>query len=496
MKRASGIFLHPTSLPSRFGIGDLGESAVQWINILAESKQRFWQVCPLGPTGFGDSPYQSLCSFAGNALMISPERLFQLELLTSDELVAFPHLPSERVDFGTVIIEKEKLFQKACTRFNDTKEFSEYCDRERFWLDDFALFMVIKQKHGGRSWVEWDAPLKLRFPAALDDLAAAERRAIRYQKFLQFMFHLQWTELRAHAKEMGVSIIGDVPIYVAFDSSDTWASPELFELDEKGNPLRVAGVPPDYFSKTGQLWGNPLYQWEHMRQDGFSWWIKRIRKMLELVDYLRLDHFRGFESYWAVPSGSATAIDGKWERGPGEDLFNAIRQSLGAVPLIAEDLGEITYGVEELRCKVGIPGMKVLQFAFTNDPDNPYLPCNVFSDSIMYTGTHDNDTSLGWFTSLDKKKRLLVTDYLGCDGETFLDRFMRLAYMSPSKLCMVPAQDVLGLGAGNRMNTPGRGDGGNWSWRMPVETLSAKYFTTVRGYTEIYGRVPGDSFKL
>jgi 4-alpha-glucanotransferase len=496
MKRAAGIFLHPTSLPSRFGIGDLGESAMQWIDILAESKQRFWQVCPLGPTGFGNSPYQCLCSFAGNPLLISPERLFQIELLTSEELMAFPMLPSDRVDFGTVIVEKEKLLQKAYARFNDTKEFSEYCDRERTWLDDFALFMVIKQKHEGRSWVEWDSPLKLRFPAALDDIAASERRAIRYQKFLQFMFHIQWTELRSHAKERGVSIIGDVPIYVAFDSSDTWASPELFELDEKGNPLRVAGVPPDYFSETGQLWGNPLYQWNQMRQNGFSWWIKRIRAMLELVDYLRLDHFRGFESYWAVPSGSATAIDGTWERGPGEDLFNAIRESLGAVPLIAEDLGEITYGVEELRCKVGIPGMKVLQFAFTDDPENPYLPSNVFSDSIMYTGTHDNDTSLGWYLALDKKKRQQVSDYLGCDDKNFLDRFLRLAYMSPSKLCMIPVQDALGLGAGHRMNTPGRGDGGNWSWRMPLEYLSVKYFTMVRGYCEIYGRVTDNSFKL
>jgi 4-alpha-glucanotransferase len=496
MKRASGIFLHPTSLPSRFGIGDIGESAQKWIDVLAESKQRFWQVCPLGPTGYGDSPYQCLCSFAGNPLLISPEKLFQNELLTSEELIAFPHLPSERVDFGAVIVEKEKLFQKAYARFNDSKDFSDFCERERSWLDNFALFMVIKQNHGGRSWVDWDAPLKLRFPAALDEVSATQRREIRYQKFLQYLFHTQWNELRAYAKEKGVRIIGDVPIYVAFDSSDTWASPELFELDEKGNQLRVAGVPPDYFSKTGQLWGNPLYQWKNMRHDGYSWWIRRIRKILDLVDYLRLDHFRGFESYWAVPAGKQNAIEGSWERGPGEEFFNAVKQSLGAVPLIAEDLGEITYGVEELRCKVGIPGMKVLQFAFSGDPENPYLPCNVHYDSIMYSGTHDNDTSLGWFNSLSKTERQQVIDYLGCDAQTFIDRFLRLVYMSSSKLCILPAQDALGLGAGNRMNTPGRANGGNWTWRMPVECLSIKYFTTVRGYTEIYGREAEETFTL
>ncbi|MBN1127730.1 MAG: 4-alpha-glucanotransferase [Chitinispirillaceae bacterium] len=495
MKRAAGIFLHPISLPSRFGIGDLGETAHQWIDLLAESRQSFWQVCPLGPTGFGDSPYQSLCSFAGNALLISPEKLFQRDLLTTEELVDFPHLRSDRIDYGPVIVEKEKLFRKAYARFNDSREFSQFCENERYWLDDFALFMVIKQKHGGRSWVEWDAPLKLRFPAALEELAAAQRRDIRYHHFLQYMFHLQWSELRAYANEKKVRIIGDVPIYVAFDSSDTWASPELYELDEKGNPLRVAGVPPDYFSETGQLWGNPLYQWNHMRQDGYAWWIKRIRKMLALVDYLRLDHFRGFESYWAVPAGSATAVKGTWEPGPGEDFFSTVKNALGAVPLIAEDLGEITHGVEELRQRVGIPGMKVLQFAFTGDPENPYLPCNVNPDSIMYTGTHDNDSSAAWFATLDKKTRREVADYTGCTDEDFIDRFLRLAYLSPSRLCMIPVQDALGLGPGNRMNTPGR-ESGNWSWRMSPEYLSPKYFITVRRLTEIYGREYDDTVTL
>jgi 4-alpha-glucanotransferase len=490
MKRASGIFLHPTSLPSRFGVGDFGENAYRWIDCLAGNRQRYWQICPLGPTGYGDSPYQCLCSFAGNRLLISPSRLLDLGLLTSEELGAFPALPDAAVDYGKVIAEKDRIFEKAYNRFNDTEAFVAFCERERYWLDDFALFQVIKEKHGGRSWAEWEPPYRLRFPAALDELRSEKRRAVRYQKFLQFVFHTQWNGIRVYAKSKGVSIIGDMPIYVAYDSSDTWGSPELFELDEKGNPLRVAGVPPDYFSATGQLWGNPLYQWGNMRQDGYAWWIKRIRKMLELVDYLRLDHFRGFDSYWAIPAGSATAVNGTWEPGPGEGFFTAVRHALGAVPLIAEDLGEITRGVEQLRRKVGVPGMKVLQFAFDGDPENPYLPCNVNADSVMYTGTHDNNTSCGWYAGLGREERRYVARYLGCTERTFIDRFLRCAYMSPSLLCIIPAQDLLGLDAGNRMNTPGT-ESGNWQWRMLPEHLHPEHFAVAGEFTEVYGRDTG-----
>jgi 4-alpha-glucanotransferase len=495
MNRAAGIFLHPTSLPSPFGIGDLGQGACRWVDILAESKQLFWQVCPLGPTGYGDSPYQSLCSFAGNRLLISPQKLFEMELLTREELDEIPALSDAAIDFGNVIAEKDRLFEKAYARFNDSNEFLDFCEREHYWLDEYALFKVIKEQHKGKSWVEWDPQLKLRFPAALDAVQASERRAIRYEKFLQFMFHCQWMELRNYAKNAGVRIIGDMPIYVAYDSSDAWASPELFELDEKGGLLRVAGVPPDYFSATGQLWGNPLYQWKNMRQDGYSWWIKRIKKALELVDYLRLDHFRGFESYWAVPAGSAIAVDGTWEQGPGEDFFNCLRNALGAVPIIAEDLGEITHGVEELRRKAGLPGMKVLQFAFSGDASNPYLPYNVNSDSIMYTGTHDNDTSCGWYAGLGEKEHAFVKGFLGCTDNDFIDRFLRCAYASPSRLCIVPAQDVLGLGAGNRMNTPGV-EGGNWQWRMLPGYMDAKYFKLAKELTIVYGREADSDFKL
>jgi 4-alpha-glucanotransferase len=301
------------------------------------------------------------------------------------------------------------------------------------------------------------------------------------------MFHIQWNELRVYATSKGVSIMGDMPYYVAYDSSDTWASPELFELDEKGNVLRVAGVPPDYFSTTGQLWGNPLYQWNNMRHDGYAWWIRRIRKALELADYLRLDHFRGFDSYWAVPAGSTTAVGGTWEQGPGEEFFTAIRQALGPLPLIAEDLGEITHGVEQLRRKVGVPGMKVLQFAFDGDPENPYLPWNVAADSIMYTGTHDNNTSCGWYAGLGKEERDYVSRYLGCTEKTFIDRFLRCAYMSPSRLCIIPVQDILALPEGNRMNTPGT-ENGNWRWRMRSDYLQTKYFAAAGELAGLYGR--------
>jgi 4-alpha-glucanotransferase len=492
MNRASGLFLHPTSLPSRFGIGDFGENAYRWVDCLAENNQRFWQVCPLGPTGYGDSPYQSLSSFAGNWLLIAPSLLRKLDLLTSEELGDFPPLTDSLVDYGKVIAGKSRIFTTAYARFNDTKEFTDFCERERYWLDDFALFMVIKERQGGKSWGEWDPPYKLRFPAALDGLRAGERKAIRYQKFLQFMFHRQWGALRSYAKSKGISIIGDVPYYVAYDSSDTWASPELFELDEKGNAVRVAGVPPDYFSATGQLWGNPLYQWGQMRQNGYAWWIRRIRKSFELADYLRLDHFRGFESYWAIPAGSPTAENGTWEQGPGEEIFTVIRQALGQTQLIAEDLGEITHGVEELRRKAGFPGMKVLQFAFDGDPKNPYLPWNVDADSVMYTGTHDNNTSCGWYAGLKEKERACVTGFLGCTEQDFIDRFLRCAYQSRSRLCIIPVQDILALPARDRMNTPGR-ESGNWCWRMPPGSLQSRRFAVAGELSAVYGRnVPAD----
>ncbi len=487
MNRSSGLFLHPTSLPSRFGIGDLGSEAFKWIDILADMHQSYWQVCPLGPTGYGDSPYQSFCSFAGNTLLISPQKLFEKKLLTSDELSGYPSLSDTEVDFGNVIQEKEKLFQIAYSRFVDDHDFVVFCDQQNYWLHDYALFKVLKDNNNGKPWYEWQSNYKLRFPALLDDLYNSERHLIRYQKFLQYLFHTQWLELRQYANSKGVKIIGDVPYYTAYDSVEAWASSELFEMDESGKPYRVAGVPPDYFSETGQLWGNPLFQWENMKQDGFSWWIKRIKKNLEWVDIIRLDHFRGFDSYWAIPADSKTAVNGKWEKGPGYQFFDAIKRELGTLPLIAEDLGELTDGVDELRRSAGIPGMKILQFAFDGNPSNPYLPYNIQPDSITYTGTHDNDTSAGWLQSLTDSNRLRILSYLGCEEGEFCDRFLRLAFSSPSNLCIVPFQDVLGLGSEHRMNVPGK-DSGNWKWRFTSKMLLAARLNFITELTQIYGR--------
>jgi len=490
MNRYSGLFLHPTSMPSRYGIGDLGDFSFTWIDMLSQMKQSFWQLCPLGPTGFGDSPYQCFSSFAGNPLLISPDSLEAEGLLTRTELENYPRLPDSAVDFAAVIVQKEKIFRKAYSRFTDTDEFIQFCENERYWLDDYALFRAIKDLMGGKPWYLWDAPLKMRDPAAIKEISAAERNMIRYQKFLQFCFYRQWTTLKSYANKNGVRIIGDIPYYTAYDSSDVWAAMELFELDESGKPLRVAGVPPDYFSENGQLWGNPLYRWDKMRKDGYSWWIKRIQKTLQLVDYIRLDHFRGFEAFWAIPFSSNTAKKGVWVKGPGIDFFNVIKHNLGKLPIIAEDLGDITQEVELLRQEAGLHGMKVLQFAFDGNPHNPYLPYNIFPDSVTYTGTHDNDTSLGWYNSLSSENRIFVHNFLGCNGATvFLQLFLRLAFGSPSRLCIIPFQDVLGLGTEHRMNTPGTGSG-NWKWRFTVDQISKEKLQNIRELTNVFGRAP------
>lgn len=490
MNRSSGLFLHPTSMPSRYGIGDLGKFSFNWIDMLSEMKQSFWQLCPLGPTGYGDSPYQCFSSFAGNTLLISPDLLEQEGLLTLADLELFPKLPDYTVDFGEVIIQKDKLFRKAYSRFPDTAEFNDFCEQQRYWLNDYALFRVIKDKMGGQPWYLWNTPLKARHPAALKQILDTECKMLRYQKFLQFFFHKQWLALKSYANQNSIQIIGDIPYYTAYDSSDVWAASENFELDGTGNLLRVAGVPPDYFSETGQLWGNPLYKWDYMRRDGYSWWMERIQKTLQLVDYIRLDHFRGFESYWAIPASSSTAIKGVWEKGPGIDFFNCIRNKLGNLPIIAEDLGDITEDVELLRRQAGLNGMKVLQFAFDGNPHNPYLPYNIYPDSVTYTGTHDNDTSMGWYNSLSSENRVFVHNFLGCDGSAFfLKMFLRLAFGSPSKLCIIPFQDVLGLGTEHRMNTPGT-NCGNWKWRFTVDQISQEKLLTIRELTNVFGRAP------
>jgi len=487
MTRASGIFLHPTSLPSPYGIGDLGETALRWIDLLSSHEQSFWQFCPLSPTGYGDSPYQTLCSFAGNTLLISPDELLKEGLLSKADLKSYPLLPDDRVDFGPVISEKDSMLRKAYRNFTDTKEFLAFCKKEDKWLGDYALFRVVKTYHKERPWWEWEPDYKLRKPDALKSMAEKSVGELRYQKFLQYVFFSQWRKVRAYAAEKKVSLIGDIPFYTAYDSSDTWSEPSQFLFDADAKPISVAGVPPDYFSETGQLWGNPLYRWDAMKKDGYSWWRRRIEKTLELTDYIRIDHFRAFDTYWAVPYSSPTAATGEWKKGPGLHFFEAIKKALGELPFIAEDLGDITPGVIKLREDINAPGMKILQFAFDSNTMNPYLPYNITKDSVTYTGTHDNDTSLGWFTTLSDSGKKRVCDYLHCTAKNFSEAFLRCALGSSSWLCLVPMQDVLTLGIGHRMNTPGK-MWGNWQWRMtkimPVEAKLKKFAEL----TEVYGR--------
>jgi 4-alpha-glucanotransferase len=489
MNRSAGIFLHPTSLPSPFGIGDLGGASYEWVSALQRCGHRYWQMCPLGPTGYGDSPYQCLSSFAGNTLLISPVKMMEEGLLTRSDIDSYKALPEDRVDFQAVEKEKEKLFRKAYQKFTLSDAFHSFCDREKYWLEDYALYKVIKNNISQKAWNTWDVPLKLRYPAALGTVKQFDEKEIRYHKFLQFIFHDQWAELKAFANNLGISIIGDVPVYVALDSADSWSSPDFFEFDENCNPTRVAGVPPDYFSATGQLWGNPLYKWDFMKEDGYAWWISRIKKTLQLVDVIRLDHFRGFESYWAVPAGLPNAVKGEWVQGPGIDFFNRLRAALGNLPLIAEDLGNITPQVIGLRAATGIPGMKVLQFGFDGDPTNWHLPYNIIPENIVYTGTHDNDTTRGWFAHLPENEKTIVLEFLGCDEIDIVDDLVRSAYASSAHLCIIPLQDVFGLDSTHRMNTPGTMNG-NWRWRCTMHMLNSEQdkLDMIGDFARIYGR--------
>jgi len=495
LTRSSGILLHPTSLPGRWGIGELGSAAYRFVDALVSAGQTLWQVLPLGPTGYGDSPYQCFSAFAGNPLLISLERLMEDDLLTADEVSA-SNLPEDHVDYGAVIGFKYPLLERAFDRLwqgaapKHAEAFAHFCAQNTRWLDDYALFMAIKGEHGGASWDTWARELSTRQPATLAQWSSRLARTVERQKFWQYLFFSQWRALKAYANERGLRIIGDAPIFVAYDSADVWGNPDLFFLDEAGHPTVVAGVPPDYFSATGQLWGNPLYRWDKMAQTGYSWWIERIRSALSLVDVLRLDHFRGFESYWEVPAEETTAINGQWVPGPRAALFEAIQRALGDLPIIAEDLGVITPEVEALRDQFELPGMKVLQFAFSTDATNPYLPHNYTRNCIVYPGTHDNDTTAGWwFNALTHEEREVVRCYLGRDGRDIAWDMWRLALSSVADVCIVPLQDIFRLGSEARMNTPGR-MGGNWSWRFCAEALSPGLLDGVRLLTKTYGRAP------
>lgn len=472
----SGILLHPTSLPGPYGIGDLGPRAFRWLDFLAEGGLGWWQVLPLGPTGYGDSPYQSFSAFAGNPMLISPEGLLQLGLLTQDDLDDRPDFPDEKVDFGALNSWKADLFLKAVRALKDFSdlqaEFTAFRRKEAGWLEDYALYRAIKSEHGEVAWGDWPADLRDRRPAALQAARGRLAESIEDYAFQQFIFFRQWDALRNRMRELSIRVIGDIPIYVAMDSVDVWANRRFFHLDRQGRPIEVAGVPPDYFSETGQLWGNPLYRWSVHAEQGYAWWLARFRAVLKLVDVVRLDHFRGIAGYWAVPAGEKTAVKGAWIKGPGEHFLNAVWRALGDIPLIAEDLGEITPDVFELRDQFNLPGMKILQFAFDDGVEHQFLPHNYPENCVAYTGTHDNDTTIGWYLTAPEEETAFCREYLNTDGAHIAWNMIHALWASRASLSVAPFQDFLELGTEARMNYPSIPEG-NWDWRMAPEALSA-----------------------
>jgi 4-alpha-glucanotransferase len=503
--RASGILLQPTSLPGPFGIGDLGDEAYRFADFLVAGGQSLWQVLPLGPTGYGDSPYACYSAFAGNTLLISPEKLFEEGLLAKTDLDEIPALPTERVDFEGVHKAKEIVLAKAFARYQRTTDtelrsaFETFAEQNASWLDDYALFRALKSAHAGQAWHEWERPLVGREPTALARSGEGLHNQIEAHKFFQFIFFKQWFALKAYCNERDISLVGDIPIFVAHDSADVWTNPDQFKLDERGRPTVVAGVPPDYFSATGQFWGNPLYDWDRMLADGFKWWIERVRATLQTVDIARIDHFRGFAACWEIPGDDKTAERGRWVEAPGRELFTAIRGALREIPIIAEDLGVITPDVEKLRDDFGFPGMRILQFAFSSDPKNIDLPHNYHRNVVVYTGTHDNDTSVGWFNSVAgagstrteaqiSSERNFGLEYLNTNGQEIHWDFIRAALSSVADTAIVPLQDLLGLGTEARMNLPNSTQG-NWSWRFKQDALTEDQSQRLRSMTDTYGRI-------
>ncbi len=502
--RVAGILLHPTCLPGPHGIGELGPAATAFLDFLHEAGLGLWQVLPLGPTGYGDSPYQCFSAFAGNPLLVSLDRLRDDGLLTAEELGERPDFPAREVDFGRVIEWKRPLLAKAYATFEKNADASR---RERFeaftrghaaWLRDFALFMALKRANGGAAWNTWQRALVEREPPALDKARSELARERQEIEFEQWLFFGQWAELKRAAHQRGIRLMGDVPIFVAHDSADVWAHPELFHLGSDGRPSFQAGVPPDYFSATGQLWGNPLYRWDALARTGYDWWTGRLRATLELVDLVRLDHFRGFEAYWEVAGDASTAVHGRWVKGPGVALFEALRAAIGELPVVAEDLGVITPEVEALRDGLALPGMAILQFAFGSDAHaNEFLPHNYPRRKVVYTGTHDNDTVVGWWNAgvgdstrspaEVERERERALAYVGGDGSEIHWDFIRTLFVSAADTAIVPLQDVLGTGSAGRMNLPGRGHG-NWRWRYIASELTPERCRRLRAITEGSGR--------
>ena len=494
-ERSSGILFHPTSLPGKYGIGTLGKEAYAFIDFLKKSRQKLWQIFPLGPTGYGDSPYQSFSSFAGNPYLIDFDLLIEAHLLSEEDLRdVFFGDNEEYIDYGAIYNQKYPLLRKAYENFkssdnHEMRENLEHFKRENAsWLNDYSLYISLKNHFNGLPWNEWVHDIKNREHGAMEHYKNELADDIEYHNFIQFLFFKQWGDVKRYANENGIKIIGDIPIFVAADSSDAWANPEIFLFDKERKPVKVAGVPPDYFSATGQLWGNPLYNWQKLKETNYSWWVERVRANLSTCDIIRIDHFRGFEAYWAVPYGDDTAINGQWEPGPGIDLFNAIKSQLGELPIIAEDLGLMTQGVIDLREATGFPGMKILGFAFDSGEENDYLPHTYTKNCVVYTGTHDNDTLIGWFQKAKEEDRQFARDYLNSrsDDEIHWDA-IRGAWSSVASMAISPVQDFLGLGSEARINTPGVA-AGNWQWRLRHGVLTDELAERIAKLTRVYSR--------
>lgn len=504
-ERASGVLLHPTSFPGPYGIGDLGQEAYRFIDFLKATGQKLWQILPLAPTGYGDSPYAAFSAFAGNPLLISPDLLMEEGLLTAEDLENRPYFPPDRIDYGPLIEWKMGLLQRSYGHFQreatpqQRVELAHFEEANASWLDDYALFMAVKEAHGGVMWSEWEEGIALRRPESLMEWRARVQDSLGFHKYIQYQFMKAWNALKAYANEHGVKVVGDIPIFVAYDSADVWAHPELFYLDEKGRTTVVAGVPPDYFSTKGQYWGNPLYRWDVLAETGYAWWIERFRNVFRLYDLVRLDHFRGFAAYWEVPvNDEQTAANGKWVTGPGVQFFQAVKAALGDQPIIAEDLGVITPDVDEIRLTMGFPGMRVVQFAFgafETDATDPYLPHNFERNTVAYTGTHDNDTTAGWYNTASERERVNVKHYLDLDnvpddvrtGPLVAWKMVRLVFSSVADTAIVPLQDLLGLGSEARMNWPGK-LGGNWAWRYDANALTLELQAALRDITILFAR--------
>jgi 4-alpha-glucanotransferase len=490
-RRSAGVLLHPTSLPGPYGIGDLGPIAFEWVDVLAAAGQSWWQILPLGPTGFGDSPYQCFSAFAGNPNLLSPELLAKDGLLRAVDM-PLTRFPADHVDFGPVIKFKQGMLTRAWENYQAgagrplRAAFEEFCFKEAGWLDDYSLFMALKDFHQGANWQAWSEELVLRRPPALERARRLLAGGVGRHKLGQFLFARQWASVKEYVHQKGLRLIGDAPIFVSADSADVWANPDLFQLDEKREPTVVAGVPPDYFSPTGQLWGNPHYNWGRMKETGFAWWIARLRKTLEQIDLVRLDHFRGFEASWEVPAGQLTAEFGQWVQAPGAELFTAVKKALGGLPIIAEDLGLITPEVDALRLRFDLPGMRILQFAFSG-PDNRFLPHHYDRNTVVYTGTHDNDTTVGWYNALNEGERHFLNRYLPGGGREIAWELLRVAWGSVADYALVPLQDLLSLGTEARMNYPGKAEK-NWAWRFTTGQVHQGIVERLADLTSLYSR--------